>query len=237
MDIIVFITTYNRSDELTKGLENLFSEKDFLSKNKVRFEVFDDGSSPQYVEKNKAICAKYGITYINNILRFGRFNFWRIHNRFIKRLSKKQFNYVFSLQDDFVYVKDFFSTSISLFETLKKIDDKCVCLNLMDNRIGIKCWTNFEPVILNVNNTELYKTGWTDCVYLADKKLFELLDYNLLPIGRHRWIKNPKKSSGVGEQISKRIFHAGYNFYQLKNPLISHIGSISKMNKWRNTIS
>lgn len=236
MDIIVFITTHNRSADLEKTFINLFSEKEFIAKHNIKFEVFDDNSIEVEALQNKAICLKYGASYTFSIIKYGRFNFWRIHNKFFKRLQGRKFDYVYSLQDDFTYTKNFFNTSINLFESLKKIDDKFVCFNLMDNRIGVKAWTPFEPVGIKVNDIAFYKTGWTDCVYLADKKFYDVLTYHLTPISRQRWVKNPKKSSGVGEQISKRLFQAGYSFYQLKNPLISHIGHISKMNRWRNKL-
>ena len=53
-------------------------------------------------------------------------------------------------------------------------------------------------------------------------KFFESLDFKLNPIPLSRWNKNPNISSGVGQQISVRLFEKGLNMYHVINTLTTH---------------
>lgn len=230
MNIIIFITTYNRSDELKDTLKSLVSDKDFLAHNNVVFEVYDDKSDYEHSLKNMKICQAFGTKYLTSDVHFGKFNFWQLHKKIFKKLSHKEFDYAFSLQDDFEYTNNFLSKAIEIFKDIEKENNKFVCLNLRDDRIGkIVTWTNLRHQEKNINNLKLHKVGWVDCVYLANKKFFEILNFKVFPIDKKRF-KNSKISSGVGRQMSKRIVNSNHSIYQLKNPISKHLMIQSQMN-------
>ena len=51
----------------------------------------------------------------------------------------------------------------------------------------------------------------------------------MLPINPSRWNKNPNLSSGVGEQISKRLYNLDLNMYHVINNLTIHGDHESKL--------
>lgn len=230
-NIIIFITTYNRSEELKNTLESLLSDKDFLARNNVQFSVYDDKSDIEHATKNKTICRKYKVAYVIMPKNFGKKGFWRLHKKIFDNLENTKFDYAFSLQDDYTYEENFLTKTLKLLQRLEKENPKTVCLNLQDNRIGQKHWVSGinSNELINIDGVALWKVGWIDCVYLASRRFFKALDFNILPVHKSRWKRNSRKSSGVGEGMSQRIFRSKLNIYQPNIPLTKHIGIISKM--------
>jgi len=64
--------------------------------------------------------------------------------------------------------------------------------------------------------------------FFCTKKLFEEINYNIQPIDKKRWDRDPELSSGVGRQMTKRL--SKYNMYGPMNSLLIGGGSESKMN-------
>lgn len=233
-NIIVFITTYNRSSELKNTLESLCSDKDFFKQNNVEIEVHDDKSDKEHAVKNIKTCRVFGARYFAISKNRGKENFWLTHRKFIQGLKSRKFDYVFSLQDDYEYEDNFFSKAVKIFSAIKKHDNRIICLNLQDNRIGQKYWNTKlgkANELLVVNNISAYKVGWVDCVYLANRDFFKMLDFTVKPINKNRWKRNKKKSSGVGQNMSEKITKSRLTVYQLSNPIIKHVGYQSQMGR------
>jgi hypothetical protein len=58
-----------------------------------------------------------------------------------------------------------------------------------------------------------------------------VLNYRLDEIPKSRWKNNPNLSSGVGQQITLRLFNLGYGMYHTKTSMVIHGSHESKMNK------
>lgn len=238
MKIFVFITTHNRHEKLKFTLEKLYASK-ALAEEKLgyqfNFQVIDDRSNARNTINNEKLCEDFGVEYKRSTIRYGKINFWKMHNKIFRRMSKMDFDYAFSLQDDFNYDPDFFTKALTIFQKLEELYPKTVCLNLRDDRVGKRDWTIFDPKPLQVEGLDLFKIGWIDMIYLANRKFFNVLNYKVDPIPKNRWTKKPKKSSGVGEQMSIRMVRSKNDMFQLKNSLVSHIGKYeSQMNRHRN---
>ena len=67
--------------------------------------------------------------------------------------------------------------------------------------------------------------GWKVAIMLEECGL----DYRMIPVHPNRWRRNPGLSSGVGKQLTRRLFGRA-NVYQCFPPLVFHGGHPSVMN-------
>jgi hypothetical protein len=224
-DICVVITTFNRESYL----KNLLSD---IDKNKGKYNVlvmiFDDGS------ENIIDLTGFDVKYVKYINNHGKKFYWRLITdtmNFCKNINSKYYIY---LPDDVTLVDGFFEKSIELYE---KIDDKqkiCLSLLMPKQQIDRSNWTNVKPIKYDKN---IYKTQWCDMCFISEKKFFEKLNYSIDEIPQTRWmnIKNNQDrlflSSGVGENVSKRLHHMGYGLYHIKKSLVLHDDHDSVMNE------
>lgn len=215
-DIVVIIPTYNRKEKLLNLLNQI---KQFKNNYQLLIIVINDGSNELYINNLENIIK---ISYfINN----GKKKYWKLVNDYFKIIRNIDSKYFIILSDDLVLTDDFFTKSIFFYE---KIDDnKKICLSLLtDDRVNRTNWSNFKSVDFG----DYYLTNWNDLCYIAEKKFFENLNYEILPIDEDRWDKNPNLSSGVGQQITLRL--KKFNMYHIKKSLVIHNGNDdSKMNK------
>lgn len=214
-DFCVIITTFNRQ-EMLKNLLNQISEyKDF----KIKTIVFDDCTNPVLnIDEFNAI----KITYTKNK---GKKGFWKIISDTYKVCKKINSKYYIYLQDDASLKDDFFSESVRIYE---KINDPLkISLNtrIVESQRGVPNWTNFQPIEYD----EYYKTQWTELFFICERKFFEVLNFKVNPIPSNRWDLDPNLSSGVGDQISTRLYQMGLNQYQVKNSLVIHGDHVSTM--------
>lgn len=80
-------------------------------------------------------------------------------------------------------------------------------------------------------NGRVRLTQWFDLhAFLVDRTFFACLRYQMLPPPRARWARDPKLSSGVSEQFTRRLF-ARRNIYQVRDTLALHGGIPSLLNE------
>jgi hypothetical protein len=73
-------------------------------------------------------------------------------------------------------------------------------------------------------------TNWFDLqAFLVDGAFFELLSHRMVPIHENRWKRRPEQSSGVGRQLTRRLFGRAH-VYQAWPPLVIHGAATSTMN-------
>lgn len=214
-DISIVITSYNRFKMLKSLLNDLNRNKGY----KILITVFDDGSSENYDLREDDV--KY-IKYLNN---HGKKMYWKLINETIKYQKNIPSKYYIYLPDDVRVSENFISESIRIYEKIK--DNDKICLNLLmdESRKGKKNWTNFEPIEYD----EYYNTQWNDLCFICESKFFASLP-SIDTINPNRWGNNELLSSGVGEQISKRLHAMNKKMYHVKNTLVKHGGHDSKMN-------
>jgi hypothetical protein len=73
-------------------------------------------------------------------------------------------------------------------------------------------------------------TQWFDLqAFLVGRSFYELLDHRVFPVHPNRWKRKPAASSGVGMQLTRRLFRRGH-IYQVSEPLARHGSEPSLMN-------
>ena len=127
-----------------------------------------------------------------------------------------RYDYYFMIQDDMLPVDDMPDKAINLFESIP--DPNKVCLNLYADKLRwLKpCWTGIPGVDMG----EYLKTGWTDMLFMANRRFFEMMDF-CIPNPNRDYEKNPELGSGTGSVISKTIISKGGGMYQVKKSLVT----------------
>lgn len=184
--VCFLITTYNRQQSCQKLVDTLHGQGDIV--------VLNDGCC--YEIKN---CKQYFLINHN-----GRRGYWKT----VKALFKfaKGYKYYFMIPDDFLPKDNMVEEALNIWN---KIDDKAkICLNLYADRVGMSCWTIFNPK----NKGYVWHTQWVDMCFMAEQRFFDAIDLQL--------VRANTRSSGVGAQISRQLNKAKYNLYQVKESLV-----------------
>ena len=214
-DFCVVITTYNRPLMLNELIEQI---NQMRKEYRIKIIIFDDGSDQEYNLPNY-------VTKIKFFPNMGKKKYWKIINssfKYIKNLKSKYFIY---LPDDIKLVDDFFNVTKNIYESIN--DNNKICLSILtDGRVNRTNWTNFKTI----DYGSYLKTQWNDLCFISEKKFFEELNFMIEEIPTKRWLNNPNLSSGVGNQISVKLYNKGKNMYHTKNSLVFHSTHESKMN-------
>lgn len=207
-NILVNITTYKRPNELRRLIAQL---KEY----KVSIRVWDDDPEGLPIE---------GVDYCKFEENFGKKKAWlKFQHIFNYCEFKKGFDYFIFLPDDVQLNKNFISDVLNTWKSIN--DDKKICLSLLvDNRIKKANWIPVEPE----DKGQVILSHWNDLCFICEKKFFK--SFKITPIGKTRWDKNPLLGSGVGSQISNKLFYLGFNMYNMKKQTLKHLPIESKMN-------
>lgn len=211
--IVILITTYKRPEKLLELLQDIKKESKEYN---IEILIFEDKSSANYHKTEQFLAGnfkKYAWFYSD--IHYGKKDYWIIINALYNKLKNLQFNYVIQLPDDIRLTENFFTNAITIFN---KIYDKSkICLNILqDNRTTKPMWT---PVAQE-DYSNIYKTGWVDMCFIAKRKFFKALNYIIYQVPE-KWGANPTRSSGVGKQISERLYK-NYHLYWVKKSLVIH---------------
>jgi hypothetical protein len=176
----------------------------------------DELNNRQYAKlPDKLAKLNFSSFYYKEYKHGGKPGYWKIIHAAYQNLKNVKFDYCIQLPDDIQLVEDFFNKAISLF---KQLPNNKTCLNLLnDQRTG----PNWTPVTPNKHNDHIIQTGWVDMCFIATNYFFKMLNYSISPVDR-TWTVTLNKSSGVGMQISKRIYNNGYFTYMVKDSLVFH---------------
>jgi glycosyltransferase involved in cell wall biosynthesis len=214
--ILVFITTYKRPEFLKELLKDILQN---AGKHQIELLIFNDQTDSSYDDVYLFVKEKWPWqhSFIRFNKHFGKPRYWEMINEAFGYLKKLDFDYVIQLPDDVQLVDDFFNKAIETFESIP--DKYKSCLNLLNDisRRG-PLWTPIEPKLMRGH---IIRTGWVDMCYIANKYFFEILNWQIKPVNKN-WATDPERSSGVGKQISERIYINGTYFYQVITSLVIH---------------
>lgn len=218
--IIILINTYNRPDKLL----NLLKQVNTCNYH-VHIAIIEDYSLANY-ERCRYFLSKHfnnNHSWLRSEEHCGKANYWQLINTAYKFIKNKEFDYIIHLPDDISLIPNFIFHSVQLFDNIR--DPFKACLNLL-KEIDRKNtgWTNQPEEEGRYTN----KTQWVDMCYIADSRMLSALEYKINPID-HAWSADPNRSSGVGKQISQRLFAKRMNMYQVKQSMVSHGNHASVM--------
>ncbi len=203
MEYLICITSYKRIEKLERLIYQIRQQSN------CSIIVFDDFSQDEnyfFIEKKHE-----NIKVIHNEVNNGKKKYWKTINLILNEVKKYNFKDLIFLDDDMEISKNFFLK----IEEIKKNNKENIFINLFQFMPKHKNW-GFDD--------------WVDGNFLSPKKFWEEINWSLEKIDSSRF-KNDIISSGVGEQISRKINNLKYKVFIPNFSLLKHNGNKdSKMN-------
>jgi hypothetical protein len=219
MKIAISIKNYERKEMLL----NLLSEiNEFKQKNPLHdifIDIWDDKSNFDK-EFLQSLISNYSVnqpkTHLGKELHWKLWNY-NLHNDSLKRDV-----------DLFIYVpSDYSKLNLEKIISLAgKLKDKEYVFNV-PNCGRLKCWNQKEPIKVNEEYSQYF---FTDCAFFTNYKTLSKIGFYVNPINKSRF-KNPKLSSGVGQQFTNRLNALKIPMYTPKESLCFHGNHESTMHK------
>lgn len=227
MKIVVLINTYERATMLDRLLQDIYDSR---SSHDLKLFVSDDHCTVKYVHSLAAKYHKLDITLFVSQTNHGKQMYWALVNRSFAELRGIDFDFIVMMPDDVRLESDYFNKALDHWAAIP--DQRKICLStlLSPAEMGKSKWASGVPALETCDGFDVYKTMWTDLAFFAPRSILETLNFKVLPIPKSRWQNKPRLSSGVGEQITKRLRKAGCTLYHTANTLMHHGGHESKMN-------
>jgi hypothetical protein len=186
MDACFLITTHNRQESCQRLVDALQGQGHIV--------VLNDGCD--YVING---CEQHFLPNHN-----GKAYYWMtVKTLFAFRGTHK---YYFMLPDDWLPVDNMVQRAINVWDNIFARNK--ICLNLIADRIGCGCWTNFKPI----DYGNCWNTQWVDMCFMCEESFFKTIG-TIPKLHAHR-------SSGVGAFISRKLHKLKYNMYQVKESLV-----------------
>lgn len=220
-DACVVVTTYNRPGNLQRLLEDVQATR---SRWDLRVRVYDDCSSTSYADA-RAVLAAEGWDYVRAAENHGKKAFWRWMTRIYSELRKEPARYFFFLQDDVRLCSDFFDRAIGIWRGIDDPTKVSMMLVRDSNRQVGPGWTRARPVRF----TATWRTGWIDCIFMAERRYLEALGYRVRSPG-NRWRRGSTLGSGVGSLNSKALYRKGLGMHCVSRSLVALVQERSQMN-------
>ena len=202
---MTIIFSYQRPDMLSRLLDE------------VTGIVIDDGSEYDYSPFIKR-CDYHRLPH------GGKELFWNTWNYALDLCKESVANFFLFLPDD-VYDVDL-KTIHKLHESLKSEPYAFNYLNV-GHTTG---WTPIKPKSVDIDGFSAIECGFVDCGFFCNREALELLGFELERIPMNRF-KSDKISSGVGHQMSRRLWKKGVKMYIPEKSLAYHGDHESQMHK------
>ncbi len=230
-ELMVVVTTYGRPHAAAKVLSRLGNALRARGlEGRTALLVLHDACDGDYTAvRSLAQAAAARCLWLDARRRLGKPGFWKVHQTALLVARAWRPKRALYLQDDIDFEPDFLTRSDELWRATEH-DPLRRVLHLFasqdDEEDGR--WVSFARRELPGVGCRL--TGWFDLsAFMVDRKFFELLDYRMVPIHPNRWKRKPEVSSGVGRQLTLRLFRRAH-VYQAWPPLVRHGSQPSVMN-------
>lgn len=202
-DVIIIIPSKDRFNFVINILNKIKSKSNYT----YRIIVLNDASN----DKRYSNLLNYDIDYLENTTNYGKYRYWETIN---KLLTHAQYNYEFKwliqLDDDFELCDNF----------LDKVIDEYVIAKQNNNKI--RAFHLFHTPDYNLTRWNM--TTWIDGGGLYEYELLKEIQFKINPISIHRWDKYKNLSSGVWQQISRKIISSGGVIFKNNKSYINHLG-------------
>lgn len=229
--LMIVVTTYDRPGSAARLLSQLDAalRRSPLAQG-VALLVLHDACGRDYAEpKARAHAIAPRHLWLDARQRFGKAGFWEIHQTAMDIARAWRPERALYLQDDVELDPDFLVRAEELWQATAH-DPRRRVLYLFSSRDDESHgrWVSFQRQ--PVANAPCRVSNWFDLqAFMVDRQFFELLDYRMVQIHPNRWKRAPEKSSGVGRQLTHRLFGRA-NVYQAWPPLVAHGLELSRMN-------
>ncbi len=233
-DLLVVITTCDRPRQLCQVLECLRASLErahMLHRASILIleDVTDSDYRPAYEMKDDF---PGGFRWVRSLARLGKRGYFITYQVAFSYAQKSSAERILFLQDDLVFDEQLVRSSYDLLESLsgEMPGGRPIVLNLYasDDDEEDGRWIEFRRE--SHPTLPVRRTQWFDLNgYLVGREVLAALDFRLIPIHQSRWHSDPNLSSGVGRQLTRRLFQRA-DVFQCYPPLIFHGREPSVMN-------
>jgi len=198
-DHIILTPTRNRVDALEFKI-NCLMECAKQADVTVCHLIFDDCSDEAYdylsmLNKLDGYHKNYKIIYHRMEKRYGRPRFTELFTEMFRISKNLTYKYITITSDDSTPCKDYFNRITEHFVKRKFEDVSIVSMNI-----------NWHP------NSKMWGTNrYLDCGVFGTKDFLVAMNFKI-PAAESRWLKNPRRSTGVGVRMTQGMEkHSRYN--------------------------
>lgn len=228
--VLVTITTYKRPAELTALIEAL-ARPEALPDPGCWVVILNDKSESDYGAAKAALGRHFPGRHLWLDARepMGKRRFWRTHQVTFLAARTAQAEFLLSLQDDIALAPRFGELLWSAWAATGRDPGRRVLYLFTHPGHGeTATWVDFRRV--TVPGLPAARTDWFDLQgFLIDRAGLALLRYWVIPITGWRWRRRSAPSSGVGRQLTRRLFGRA-STWQCDPPLVFHGAAPSEMN-------
>lgn len=192
--------------------------------------VLQDDCDADYQSARAALHARFPgrFAYYVASEHLGKPGFWFTYQTAFRCVRALGAKFTLFLQDDVTFSSNLVRDALTRFDAIE--DERKAALYLCampDDEIDGR-WIRARRVELPRQALRL--TRWLDLqAFLAHERFFECLHHEVFPSPASRWARDASRSSGVGEQFTRRLFGRA-NVYQVRDTLVYHGESPSLMN-------
>jgi hypothetical protein len=207
-DSIVLICTYNRYEKVNNILADLYNQKTDYTFKPI---IVDDASTEKEYSQLKKDYPE--IDYIRLPKNNGKKQYWQTVTLGLKKSNDYDYKYLIQLDDDFILTDNFLNKLIKIHEKNHSKDNRYVAtsFHLTSNRDRDKTRWNMK--------------FWIDGGGLYRYDFLKMINFQVDYISPMRWKNKTHLSSGVWQQISRKINRFGYKIFKTKKSLVYHDGN------------
>ncbi len=214
-DVVIIITSYNRFELVNNLLYEIYSQD---TDYKYKVILINDGSTDR---QYSVLSDRYPeLIYLENNENHGKHGYWKTINKVLEEARKYITNSILQMDDDFLPCKNFLNKLITLYYTKKEESNQVICIS----------YHLYDSKHLHEGRWKL--KYWVDGGGLYDIEFIKLINYNIDEIPMSRWEENKNLSTGVWQQVSKKINKMGCFIYKTPVSYVKHLGVVeSRMSK------
>jgi hypothetical protein len=231
-DLLIVLTTHARPDACARILDTLPTLIESAGRPiRPHLLVLHDVSSRDYDAPRFVAAQRWShpLTWLDTARHFGKVGYWKLYQAAFFAARHLRPKHVLFLQDDVQYERTLLRDAYALWQATA--DDplrRVLYLFSSDDDEPDGRWIRHRRSRLA--HAPLSLTQWFDLQgYFVDLAFFELLQFAIVPIHPNRFRRRPNLSSGVGAQLTRRLYGRA-NIYQATPPLLLHGAHPSVMN-------
>jgi len=228
-ELAIVLTTSARPAAAARLLADLYValERAQLTERSALLVLHDDCGRDYARARRAAEGLSPQLLWLDARMRFGKPDFWKMHQTALLVARAWQPRLCLYLQDDVEFEPDMLIRALGLWQaTERDLLRRVLYLYSSSDDEQNGRWVSFAR--RDAGACRL--TNWFDLqAFMVDRAFFELLDHRMVPIHPNRWKRIPSQSSGVGRQFTRRLFGRAH-VYQAWPPLVVHGSAPSTMN-------
>jgi hypothetical protein len=220
LSIHIAIPTYNRKSYLHFLLKNI---AEYSHQYNISIFIYDDCSPDKYLDTIQLLNSlNVSYTLKQSNVNNGKERYANVYNNIFLDIKESSADYFIQSADDLILVNNFFEKALTqLSQSGQDV------LNLLLTHHHVHLFNKIGRPIIKLGELEVYSSS-ADGAYIAKKKFFDDINYEIPIVSPTRWIKNSLKGSGTSSNILVKYRKP---IYQLATEsLFIHLGHDSMLN-------